>query len=136
MRLILLSDGTTPIGPCIVSVAQIPDPQAVPLKLALNGKPMQDGLTACVVLSHHRIDYRPWSRSQIFSIRKTIALLSQGTTLLPGSLIMTGTPKGVGFVRKPRVFMKHGDEVSAWFGGGIGTLVNRVSEEGKEKSRL
>ena len=42
---------------------------------------------------------------------------------------MTGTPKGVGFVRKPVVYLKHGDDVKVWVGGGIGTLANRVIEE-------
>lgn len=65
-------------------------------------------------------------------MRQTIAFLSQGTTLLPGSIIMTGTPAGVGFVRKPVVYLKHGDKVTTWVGGGIGTLVNDVVEEGKE----
>lgn len=68
---------------------------------------------------------------QIFTVRQTIAFLSQGTTLLPGSVIMTGTPKGVGFVKKPPVYLKNGDQVTVWVDGGIGTLVNQVVEEGK-----
>lgn len=44
---------------------------------------------------------------------------------------MTGTPAGVGFVRKPVVYLKHGDKVDVWVGGGIGTLVNEVVEVGK-----
>jgi 2-keto-4-pentenoate hydratase/2-oxohepta-3-ene-1,7-dioic acid hydratase in catechol pathway len=66
---------------------------------------------------------------QIFNVRRTIAYLSQGTTLEPGSIILTGTPKGVGFVKKPPLYLKHGDNVSVWLGGGIGTLVNQVVEE-------
>ena len=76
---------------------------------------------------------------QLFNVRQTIAHLSTGTTLLPGSIIMTGTPKGVGFVRKPPVHLKNGDDVSVWVGGGIGTLSNPVIEEGKSavvKSKL
>ena len=64
-------------------------------------------------------------------MRQTIAFLSQGTTLLPGSVIMTGTPKGVGFVKKPAIYLKNGDRVSVWVDGGVGTLVNDVVEEGK-----
>jgi len=45
---------------------------------------------------------------------------------------MTGTPKGVGFVRNPPVYLKHGDDMRTWIGGGIGTLVNAVVEEGLE----
>ena len=68
-------------------------------------------------------------RDQIFSVKQTIAFLSQGTTLPPGSIILTGTPKGVGFVRKPPVYLKNGDIVQIWIGSGIGTLVNPVVEE-------
>jgi len=65
-------------------------------------------------------------------VRQTIAWLSQGTTLEPGSIIMTGTPKGVGFVRDPPVYLKHGDDVRVWIGGGLDTLINTVAEEGKD----
>jgi 2-keto-4-pentenoate hydratase/2-oxohepta-3-ene-1,7-dioic acid hydratase in catechol pathway len=69
-------------------------------------------------------------RDQLFNVRQTIAFLSQGTTLLPGSVIMTGTPKGVGFVKKPPIYLKNGDSVTVWVGNGIGSLVNPVIEEG------
>ena len=50
---------------------------------------------------------------------------------------MTGTPKGVGFVKKPPVYLKGGDDMSVWVGGGIGMLVNPVVEErGNEKAKL
>lgn len=58
-----------------------------------------------------------------------MSFLSQGTTLLPGAVIITGTPKGVGFVRKPPILLKGGDVVQVFVGGGIGTLVNPVEEE-------
>lgn len=106
-------DNTNPLGPCLVTASAIPDPQKVPLSGNLNGQPVQDGTTA----------------DMIFSVRRTIAFLSQGTTLEPGSLILTGTPKGVGFVKKPPLYMKHGDIVSVWVGGGIGSLYNLVKEE-------
>jgi len=110
-------DNSTPIGPCIVSGSAIPDPQSLPLRTYVNGTLYQDGTTA----------------DQIFNVRQTIAFLSQGTTLEPGSIIMTGTPKGVGFVKKPPVYLKHGDDVRVWVGGGCGTLINTVAEEGKGK---
>lgn len=50
---------------------------------------------------------------------------------MPGSVIMTGTPKGVGFVKKPAIYLKNGDQVTVWVDGGIGSLVNDVVEEGK-----
>lgn len=68
---------------------------------------------------------------QIFSVRQTIAFLSQGTTLEPGTIILTGTPKGVGFVRKPPLYLKDGDNVQISIDSGIGSLINPVVEEGK-----
>ncbi|KAI0053602.1 fumarylacetoacetate hydrolase [Auriscalpium vulgare] len=112
-------DNTNPIGPCLVSASAIPDPQTLPLKATVNGQTLQDGTTA----------------DQIFTVKQTIAHLSQGTTLEPGTIILTGTPKGVGFVRKPPVFLKDGDDVQVWIGAGIGTLANPVVEEGKSSSR-
>ncbi|KAK2465966.1 hypothetical protein APHAL10511_001607 [Amanita phalloides] len=106
-------DNTNPFGPCIVSASAIPDPQTIPLKCTVNDVILQDGNTA----------------DQIFTVRKTVAYLSQGTTLEAGSIILTGTPKGVGFVRKPAIYLKHGDRMLTWLGHGIGTLVNDVKEE-------
>jgi 2-keto-4-pentenoate hydratase/2-oxohepta-3-ene-1,7-dioic acid hydratase in catechol pathway len=68
---------------------------------------------------------------QIFGVKQTIAFLSQATTLQPGTIILTGTPKGVGFVRKPPMYLKNGDLVQVWINSGIGTLVNPVVEESK-----
>ncbi|KIY66691.1 hypothetical protein CYLTODRAFT_377316 [Cylindrobasidium torrendii FP15055 ss-10] len=113
-------DNTNPLGPCLVAASSIPEPQKVPLKCTLNGTVVQDGTTA----------------DQIFGVKQTIAFLSQGTTLAPGSIILTGTPKGVGFVKSPPLYIKHGDKMSVWVGKGIGTLVNNVVEEGKEKAKL
>ncbi|KAF8207837.1 fumarylacetoacetate hydrolase [Mycena galopus ATCC 62051] len=109
-------DNTNPLGPCLVATSAIPDPQKLSLKTTLNGAVMQDGNTAY----------------QIFTVRQTVAFLSQATTLEPGSVILTGTPKGVGFVKKPPVYLKNGDTMSVWVGGGIGTLANDVVEEGND----
>ncbi|KIN99193.1 hypothetical protein M404DRAFT_1004870 [Pisolithus tinctorius Marx 270] len=106
-------DNTTPLGPCIISNNAVPDPQAIPLTCSLNGKVLQNGNT----------------KDQIFNVRKTVAFLSQATTLEPGSVILTGTPAGVGYARKPPVVLRKGDVVQAWLGHGIGTLVNPVVEE-------
>ena len=138
----LFLDNTTPIGPCLVAAHAVPDPQKVPLKTVVNGKTLQDGTTAYGLVSVSAcIRFSPplllLPSDQIFNIRHTISFLSQGTTLLPGSIIMTGTPKGVGFVKKPPVFLKDGDDMSIWIGGGIGTLVNPVVEErGNVKAKL
>ncbi|KAI0307130.1 fumarylacetoacetate hydrolase [Multifurca ochricompacta] len=103
-------DNTTPIGPCLVSASTITNPQTLPLTTVVNGQSYRD---------------------QIFSVKQTIAFLSQGTTLQPGTIILTGTPKGVGFVKKPPLYLKNGDVVQVWIGSGIGTLINPVVEEGK-----
>ncbi|KAF7789386.1 hypothetical protein EIP86_000330 [Pleurotus ostreatoroseus] len=120
-------DNATPIGPCLVAATALPNPQRVSLKTTLNGQVLQDGNTAYTS-----------SSDQLFGVRETIAFLSQGTTLLPGSIIMTGTPKGVGWVKQPPVYLKNGDNVTIWIDGGIGSLVNPVIEEGKTtaKSKL
>ena len=89
-------DTFCPLGPVIVTADEIPDPQTLRLSTTLNGEVMQDGTTA----------------DMVFTVRTLIAYMSQDTTLLPGSVILTGTPSGVGMARKPPVYMKAGDEVT------------------------
>lgn len=86
-------DTFCPWGPWIVTRDEIPDPHNLTVRTVLNGKEMQISNT----------------KNLIFNIRQIIAYASQGTTLLPGDLIPTGTPFGVGFSRTPPVFLKHGD---------------------------
>lgn len=62
----------------------------------------------------------------IFSIRQQIAYLSRGTTLEAGTIILTGTPAGIGALRQPKIVLGDGDEIAVWVEG-VGTLVNRVS---------
>jgi len=102
-------DTFCPLGPCLVTADEIPDPQNLAIKTTLNGQVMQDSSTA----------------DMIFSVKALIAFLSQDTTLLPGTVILTGTPQGVGFARKPPVWLKAGDEVVVEVEG-IGKLVNSV----------
>jgi 2-keto-4-pentenoate hydratase/2-oxohepta-3-ene-1,7-dioic acid hydratase in catechol pathway len=64
----------------------------------------------------------------IFDVRAQIAYLSQGTTLEAGTIILTGTPAGIGAVRQPRIVLRDGDEISVQVQG-VGTLVNRVRYE-------
>jgi 2-keto-4-pentenoate hydratase/2-oxohepta-3-ene-1,7-dioic acid hydratase in catechol pathway len=87
-------DTFCPYGPYIVTRDEIPDPHVLQVRTILNGKEMQNSNT----------------KNLIFNVNKIIAYASQGTTLLPGDLIPTGTPFGVGFSRKPPVFLKDGDE--------------------------
>ncbi|KAK9784305.1 putative 5-carboxymethyl-2-hydroxymuconate isomerase [Seiridium cardinale] len=105
-------DNSCPIGPVLVSTSVIPDPQQLKIKTIYNGETLQDGHTG----------------DMIFDIKKQIAYLSQGTTLEAGSIILTGTPAGIGFFRKPRVFLQDGSDVRVEIEK-IGTLVNKIRYE-------
>ena len=102
-------DSFCPLGPVLVTADEIPDPQTLKVESILNGKVMQDGHTS----------------DMIFPVARLIQLLSQDTTLLPGTLILTGTPAGVGFARKPPVFLADGDRIEVRISG-IGVLSNSV----------
>ncbi|KIW97924.1 uncharacterized protein Z519_01508 [Cladophialophora bantiana CBS 173.52] len=108
-------DGACPIGPALVSPSLIPDPSKLHLRGLKNGNQ---------VLQDCETD------DLIFSIPALISFLSQGTTLPPGTVIITGTPAGVGVVRKPKVTIRHGDEFHVEILPYIGTLVN-VFENGE-----
>ncbi|KAI8167723.1 hypothetical protein KHU50_006445 [Colletotrichum sp. SAR 10_65] len=108
-------DGFAPMGPCLVSTSSIPDPSVIELKTVLNGEVMQEG----------RGD------DMIFSIAEIVAYLSQGTTLEAGTVIMTGTPHGIGVSRTPPVFLSPGDDLRIVMSHGLGSLVNKVVYEEK-----
>ncbi len=113
-------DTFCPLGPVLVTPEEIPDPQALALSCTLNGRSMQDGHTG----------------DMIFSVAELISFLSQGTTLLPGTVILTGTPSGVGFKRTPPVYLQDGDQLEL-FVENIGTLKNPVRlQESGETSHL
>jgi 2-keto-4-pentenoate hydratase/2-oxohepta-3-ene-1,7-dioic acid hydratase in catechol pathway len=105
-------DTFAPLWPCLVLRDEIPDPAALKIRTVLNGEVMQDWNTG----------------DMIFSVPKLIAFLSGSTTLLPGTVILTGTPHGVGMARKPPVWLKPGDTVSIEIDR-IGTLTNPVVAE-------
>jgi 2-keto-4-pentenoate hydratase/2-oxohepta-3-ene-1,7-dioic acid hydratase in catechol pathway len=84
-----------PIGPYLVTPDEVTDPHALKIQLTLNGRVMQDSST----------------KNLIFGIPALISYLSHIFTLVPGDVISTGTPPGVGFARKPPVFLKDGDLV-------------------------
>jgi 2-keto-4-pentenoate hydratase/2-oxohepta-3-ene-1,7-dioic acid hydratase in catechol pathway len=102
-------DTFCPLGPAIVTAGEIPDPQTLRLKTVLNGQVMQDHTTA----------------DMIFSVARLIAELSRDTTILPGTVLLTGTPSGVGFARQPPVWLMPGDEVTIEIDQ-IGSLTNPV----------
>ncbi len=82
-----------PLGPCLVTSDEVPNPQALPVSLKVNGVLRQNSNTS----------------DMIFPVAEIIAHLSLFMTLLPGDVIVTGTPEGVGLGQKPPVFLKRGD---------------------------
>lgn len=106
-------DGFAPLGPCIVSASSIPSPGHIELKTVLNGETMQYSL----------------ADDMIFSIPEIVSYLSQGTTLEAGTVIMTGTPHGIGVSKSPKVFLKPGDDLRIVMSHGMGSLVNTVEYE-------
>ena len=101
-----------PVGPYLVTADEVGDPQALDMWLELNGTRMQTGST----------------RTMIFGVAKLISYLSLFMSLHPGDLITTGTPPGVGFARKPPVFLKPGDVVEVEIEK-LGILQNPVIAE-------
>jgi 2-keto-4-pentenoate hydratase/2-oxohepta-3-ene-1,7-dioic acid hydratase in catechol pathway len=81
------------------------------------------------LIDDFEIDVLIQSSDLIFSVSKLISFLSQGTTLQPGTIIITGTPAGVGVSQKPQVTLKAGDEFSVEILPHIGTLVNKFENE-------
>ncbi|HEV2029621.1 MAG TPA: fumarylacetoacetate hydrolase family protein [Candidatus Dormibacteraeota bacterium] len=102
-------DRSSPTGPWVVTKDEVEDPQALKLFLRVNGTVKQDGDT----------------RDMIYPVDAIIEWVSKGMTLLPGSLIATGTPDGVGFARTPPEFLKPGDVMETEVQG-IGLLRNRM----------
>jgi 5-oxopent-3-ene-1,2,5-tricarboxylate decarboxylase/2-hydroxyhepta-2,4-diene-1,7-dioate isomerase len=99
-------DATTPLGPWIVDASDIADPQNLRLRTTVNGEVVQDGSTSDMILP----------------VAQLVSYLAETMTLMPGDMIMTGTPQGVHFCAA-------GDEVVCEIEG-IGRLVNRLTGEG------
>jgi 2,4-didehydro-3-deoxy-L-rhamnonate hydrolase len=102
-------DSFCPMGPCIVTADQLPNPNEVRLRTYLNGEIMQNGSTA------------DW----LFRLPQLLSFLSHIVTLEPGDVVSTGTPAGVGLFRKPPRFLRPGDVVRLE-AEGIGVLENAV----------
>ena len=105
-------DTFCPLGPCLVTPDEIPNPNSLGIKTVLNGQTMQDWNT----------------NDMIFDVPALIAFLSGSTTLHPGTVILTGTPDGVGSARNPPVFLQAGDTVTIEIEK-IGALTNPVLDE-------
>lgn len=103
-------DTFAPMGQYIVTTDEVPDPQDLSIKFRLNGETMQDSST----------------NQMIFGVAELVEFLSHHITLEPGDCIATGTPPGVGFARKPPVYLKEGDVAEVEIEG-LGVLSNPVA---------
>ena len=106
-------DSFGPLGPWLVTRDEVPDPQELDLTLDLNGTRMQTGNTSTMV----------------FSVAHLVSYISRFMTLMPGDVITTGTPPGVGMARNPRVFLKPGDQLRLTVSG-LGEQHQTVVAEG------
>jgi 2-keto-4-pentenoate hydratase/2-oxohepta-3-ene-1,7-dioic acid hydratase in catechol pathway len=110
-------DGSCPMGPWITTADAVPDPHALALRTRVNGTVKQDSSTS----------------RMLFLVPDIIARLSEVMTLLPGDIIATGTPAGVGFARSPPEYLAPDDLVECEIGG-LGTLANRICAPGEDPS--
>ncbi|KAJ5892213.1 uncharacterized protein N7473_008441 [Penicillium subrubescens] len=106
-------DGSCPIGPVLVSAALIPDATKLHIRGLKSGRVMQD----CPLTD------------LIFNVPQLISFLSQGTTLPAGTIILTGTPPGVGAAKNPKEFIKAGDDFAVELLPHIGTLINKIEHQ-------
>ena len=102
-------DSFGPMGEVIATVDEIHDPHKLGIRLRLNGETLQDSNTDQL----------------IFGVEELVSFLSRDITLEPGDVISTGTPPGVGFARKPPIYLKDGDVMEVEIDG-IGMLRNPV----------
>jgi 2-keto-4-pentenoate hydratase/2-oxohepta-3-ene-1,7-dioic acid hydratase in catechol pathway len=105
-------DTFCPLGPCLVTRDELTQPNGLRIRTLLNGSIMQDSNTA----------------DMIFDVPTLLSSISQSMTLLAGTVILTGTPEGVGFTRQPPVYLKNGDVITIDIEG-IGSLTNPVRME-------
>lgn len=94
-------DGFCPLGPWLVTSDEIPDPQDLAIWLEVDGRRMQDG----------------WTRTMIFDVATIVSFVSRTMTLLPGDVVLTGTPPGVGHGRRPPFYLRPGMTVRAGIAG-------------------
>lgn len=104
-------DSFCPLGPFVTPSVSVPDPQGFELETRLNGEVVQRSSTSLMM----------------FPVARLIHEITQGTTILAGTVILTGTPAGVGFARNPPRFLKDGDLVEVEITG-LGTLASRVRD--------
>ncbi|MEM9560003.1 MAG: fumarylacetoacetate hydrolase family protein [Planctomycetota bacterium] len=112
-------DTFCPLGPVVVPADRVPDPQALGISCIVNGETMQSASTA----------------DMIFPVDQLISELSRGTTLPAGTVILTGTPSGVGMARNPQRFLREGDAVTIAVEG-LGELTNPVRNAAEPAAEL
>jgi acylpyruvate hydrolase len=105
-------DRSTPVGPYLVTPDEIVDARALSLRTTVNGVTVQDASTAQLM----------------FDVATLISVITEFATLLPGDLILTGTPGGVGFRREPQLLLHRGDTVAVEIDG-VGRIENAMSED-------
>lgn len=106
------ADTFAPLGPCLVTPDELPDPQSLCLWTKVNGEKRQNG----------------WSGNMMFSVPYLVSYISRFMTLLPGDVIATGTPAGVGMGFTPPKFLRAGDQVELCIEG-IGSMRQRIIPE-------
>ncbi|KAA8643626.1 hypothetical protein EYZ11_009776 [Aspergillus tanneri] len=106
-------DTACPIGPVLVSAALMPDACQFQIRGLKNGKVLQN----CPLTD------------LIFNVPKLVSFLSQGTTLPAGTIILTGTPPGVGAAKIPKEFLQAGDEFAVELSPYVGTLINKIENQ-------
>ncbi|CAI7652524.1 unnamed protein product [Penicillium pancosmium] len=106
-------DGFCPLGPCIGSTELIPNPAELNLRTFLNGKTMQNG----------------YADDMIFSVPEIVSHLSKGHTLRPGTVIITGTPCGIGISQSPPRFLQPGDKLRINISHGLGTQICDITRD-------
>jgi 2-keto-4-pentenoate hydratase/2-oxohepta-3-ene-1,7-dioic acid hydratase in catechol pathway len=104
-------DSFCPVGPCLVTREEVPDPQRLGIRCTVNGTVLQDSSTD----------------KMIFTVAELIEFISRGITLYPGDIIATGTPQGVGVFREPKIFLHPGDTVEVHIEK-IGILRNKIEK--------
>jgi acylpyruvate hydrolase len=104
-------DTFCPVGPWLITKDEVPDPHNLAIRCRVNGVTLQDSNT----------------NQLIYKIPALVSFLSQGITLEPGDIVLTGTPPGIGFARKPQVLLKPGDVVEIDIEQ-VGLLQNTVKE--------
>jgi len=102
-------DTFCPVGPRLVPISEVGDPQRLRIRATLNGQVVQDSNTQCMV----------------FGVAEIISFVTQAITLEPGDLILTGTPGGVGMLHDPKLLLQPGDEITIEIDG-LGALTNPV----------